>query len=261
MFKENQPIIIGLAGKAGSGKTSVAEEIVPKGGIEASKYGMYWDHIFFALPLYELASIRRNTKGFNEESRKLYSIHNVLFEIFGGSTLGNMPHYYELVSMVDKINRLPIESEGVKPRSFLQQAGDICRDYNKDCFAQWGIIKSVSLYKKYVISREKEDQDSIINPMGIIISDVRFVNEAEAILRQPNGVLICYDASQETLNDRILKRDGKLMSDEQKSHKSEQEIEMIKNMASFVINTDNMSVEEQTLATVSKLGLLQDQNA
>ena len=49
-FKKQQPIIIGLAGKAGSGKTSVAEAIVPKAGFESLRYGMKWDHIFYALP-------------------------------------------------------------------------------------------------------------------------------------------------------------------------------------------------------------------
>jgi pantothenate kinase-related protein Tda10 len=44
-FDHNEPIIIGLAGRAGSGKTSVAENIVPKGSIETTRYGMKWDHI------------------------------------------------------------------------------------------------------------------------------------------------------------------------------------------------------------------------
>jgi uridine kinase len=38
-FRDNQPIIIGLAGKAGSGKTSVAESIIPKGSLDATKFG------------------------------------------------------------------------------------------------------------------------------------------------------------------------------------------------------------------------------
>jgi len=60
-FIQGQPIIIGLAGKAGSGKTSVAESIVPKGSFDTNKYGMKWDHLFYALPLYEMASIKKNT--------------------------------------------------------------------------------------------------------------------------------------------------------------------------------------------------------
>ena len=90
LAKDN-PIIIGLAGKAGAGKTSVAEQIVPKGAIETIKDGMKWDHIFFALPLYEMASIRKNITGERERSRKLFALHEVLYDVYGGSAIGSIP--------------------------------------------------------------------------------------------------------------------------------------------------------------------------
>ncbi len=39
--------------------------------------------------------------------------------------------------------------------------------------------------------------------MAIIISDVRYPNEAAAIQKQPNGIVICFDASDETLNNVV----------------------------------------------------------
>ena len=75
-FKKQQPIVIGLAGRAGSGKTSVAESIVPKAGFEVLRYGMKWDHIFYALPLYEMASSKKNIQGLNADSRKKYALHD-----------------------------------------------------------------------------------------------------------------------------------------------------------------------------------------
>lgn len=260
-LKGNQPIIIGLAGKAGSGKTSVAEEIVPKGSFATKKLGITWDHIFFALPLYELASIRRNIKGFDEESRKLHAIHNVTYEIFGGSPLGNMPHYNDLVDIVKSIYNLPIEPEGIKPRSFLQKAGDVCRSYDENCFASWGVIKANSLYRQHIKSHSNEDEEPTEPDMAIIISDVRFVNEAEYILKQPNGFVVCFEASESTLTDRLMKRDGKMMSDEQKSHRSEQQIDDIKKICSAIINTDDMTIEEQTFETLKAIGIMQEQNA
>ena len=257
-FKKSQPIIIGLAGKAGSGKTSVAEEIVPKGSFSTTKYGVNWDHIFFALPLYELASIRKSIKGFNENNRQLFAIHDVLFDIYGGSSLGIVPDYEDFISRVHKIHSLPIEPEGVKPRSFLQKAGDICRDGFEDCFAKWGIIKSSKLHQRFSKSLEEDSEEL---PFAVIISDVRFVNEAEAILKQPNGVIVFYDASQDTLNERLMKRDGKTMSQEQMLHKSEQEVNLVKDMATIKIVTDNMTIEDQANATVKSLGLLQEQHA
>lgn len=257
-FRKEMPIIIGLAGKAGSGKTSVAEHIVPKGSIDTVKYGCKWDHIFYALPLYELASIRRSIKGVNEKNRQLYAIHEVLFNIYGGSAIGVIPEYDDLISRVHKIYSLPIEPEGVKPRSFLQKAGDICREGFEDCFSMWGISKSYNLYNSFYKSLEEDEEEK---PFIVLISDVRFENEASKILAQPNGIVVCFDASKETLDDRILKRDGKLMTEDQASHKSEQQIETIKSMASVIINTDEMSIEEQAYETLSSIGILKEQHA
>ena len=257
-FKKELPIIIGLAGKAGSGKTSVAEYIVPKGSIDTFKYGCKWDHIFYALPLYELASIRRSIRGVNQKNRQLYAIHDVLFDIYGGSSIGIVPEYDDLVARVHKLYDLQIEPEGVKPRSFLQKAGDICRESFEDCFARWGILKSYNLYNSYYKSLEEDEDES---PFVVLISDVRFENEAAKILAQPNGIVVCFDASKETLDGRILKRDGKLMSEDQSAHRSEQEIDIIKSMASHVVNTDNMSIEQQAEATLLAVGLLKGSNA
>jgi len=257
-YRKEMPIIVGLAGKAGSGKTSVAEYFVPKGAIDSKIYGTKWDHIFYALPLYELASIKKSIKGVNEEDRQLYAIHETLFDIYGGSALGLVPSYDNLVSRVKDIYSMPIEPNGIKPRTFLQKAGDICRKDYEDCFAKWGVAKCVKLYQQYRKSIVEDEEEL---PFVVFISDVRFFNEAERILKQPNGIVVCFDADQSTLDNRILKRDGKLMSQEQTSHRSEQEIDLIKEMASYIIRTDNMSIEEQAMETIKTIGILKEQNA
>jgi GTPase SAR1 family protein len=257
-YREEHPIIIGLAGRAGSGKTSVAEHIIPKGSLESTKHGIKWDHIFYALPLYEMATIRHSIKGHNQNSRQLYAIHDVLYNLYGGSPIGLMPEYLDLVNRVQKIQTLKIEEEGTKPRSFLQKAGDICREDFENCFATWGTTKSYQLYRSYNKSLTEEDQEL---PFAVIISDVRFQNEAEQILKNPNGIVICFDASQDTLDDRLMKRDGKLMDPEHASHRSEQQIDVIKSMATHVINTDNMNIEQQAAATIAALGIKVVQNA
>lgn len=251
-YNNKQPIIIGLAGKAGSGKTSVAESIVPKGSLETTKYGIKWDHIFYALPLYEMASIKKNIKGHNEKNRKLYAIHDVLFDLYGRSTLGDIPDYETMCSMVNEIYQMDIESEGTKPRSFLQKSGDICRQSAPDCFARWAIMKSSRAYRDYV-RQIPEGQD--YNPMAIIVSDVRCKNEAEHILKQPNGFIVCYEASKETLDGRLVKRDGVLMDETHSSHYTENGIEDIKSIASLTIDTNNMTLEEQTKETLIKLNI------
>jgi hypothetical protein len=188
----------------------------------------------------------------------------VLYEIFGGSPIGNVPHYQDLTKMVEQVFSMPIEPEGIKPRTFLQKAGDICRDFDPNCFVNWAIRKSYQIYKsniKSFFSESKDNEDALVPQVVILVSDVRFVNEAEAILKQPNGIVICFDASQETLDERLMKRDGRLMDEVQASHKSEQSIEDIKKIATLVINTDNMNVEQQTLETLKQIGIKEEVNA
>jgi len=244
----DQPIILGLSGQAATGKTSVAEYIVPKAQINSTTSNITWDHIFLALPLYEMASIKTNIKGLRERERQLYSLHEVIYDLYGGSPIGNIPDYDELISLTKSIYNLPIEADGIKPRSFLQKTGDLCRDIDEDCFARWAISKSHKLFKNYL----KDDAlFSNSNPFCVIISDVRFVNEAEWILKQRNGLVICFEASDEVRNQRLMKRDGRQMTKEQSEHKSEQQIHLIKQMANKVIDTNNLSIEQQSHAVIS----------
>lgn len=249
-YHKNYPIVLGLAGKAGSGKTSVAESLCPKGSFATENGGILWEHIFHALPLYELASVKKNIKGSNEKNRKLYAIHNILYEIYGKSTLGDIPSYEDFTKKVYDIYSLPIEPEGQKPRTFLQRAGDICREGYDGCFSLWVLIKSAELYRARIssLSEEQRDQDPAV---CIIVSDVRFMNEAKNIIKQPNGMLITFDASEGVLRERIYKRDGVYMTDEQLNHKSESEIDEIKSISNFVLNTDMLSLEDQALATLN----------
>lgn len=248
-YDPTKPIILGLAGKAATGKTSVAEAIVPKAQISFSDSNIEWDHIFFALPLYEMATVKRTILGLRQRERQLYSLHSIVYDLFGGSPIGNMPDYESLIQLVRDIYTLPIDDEDRKPRSFLQKAGDLCREIDPDCFAKWAINKSKALYRK--ANDLSYDTGQEVGPFCVIVSDVRFVNEAEHILAQPNGVVVCYEASDDIRDSRILKRDGIHMTDEQKSHKSEQQIDDIKKMSSLVMNTDNMSIQDQTSATVN----------
>jgi dephospho-CoA kinase len=253
-YNPNEPIILGLAGKAATGKTSVAEKIVPKAQLTVTDLNIEWDHIFFALPLYEMAAVKRTILGLRQRDRQLYSLHSIVYDLFGGSPIGGVPDYEDLISLVRDIYTLPIEHEDRKPRSFLQKAGDLCREVDPDCFAKWAINKSKSLYRKALeASYESSEEPS---PFCVIISDVRFVNEAEHILSQPNGMLVCYEASDEVRDNRILKRDGAYMTEEQKNHKSEHEIDAIKDMASLVVNTDSLSIQEQANLTISLVNSL-----
>lgn len=241
----SSPIVLGLSGLAGTGKTSVAEAIVPKGRV-ATDSDLVWDHIFFALPLYELASIKTNVRGIRQRDRMLYQMHEVLYDLYGGSSIGDVPDYDDLIQLVHNIYNLPIEYD-IKPRTFLQKAGDLCRELRPNCFATWATHKSKQLHRDYLRSTPEDK----VAPFIVIVSDVRFVNEAEQILAQDNSMLINFSASDEVRFQRLMDRDGYMMSEEQRKHKSENEMDAVSQLAHAIIDTDGLTIEEQTKLTVN----------
>ena len=248
-YNPDHPIIVGFAGKAATGKTAVAETIVPKASFGTTLNGIVWDHIFFAMPLYELYSIRTKIEGMNSESRKMFATHETLYELYGGSPLGKMPKYKDFIDLVLKINSEPVEHDGSKPRSFLQRVGDYCRYHDEECFAKWGVRKANRIHGEYLFSLDEEKE----SPHCIVISDVRFINEAKAILDQPNGIIIKFDASDEIRRNRIFARDSVFMTDEQLSHRSEKEIDQMSDIINVTINSDEMSIEDQVKETVKSI--------
>jgi dephospho-CoA kinase len=156
---------------------------------------------------------------------------------------------------VNKIYSLHIEPEGIKPRTFLQGAGDLCRAHDYDCFAKWGISRSKKIYREALKSLDEQGEMNV----AVIISDVRYPNEAQIILDQPNGFVICFDASQETLDARLIKRDGKVMSPEAAEHSSEKQMDVIKEMASIVIDTNGLDIEQQTSATLQFVNKIKEE--
>ncbi len=241
-YYPNYPIILGLSGKAATGKTSVAENIVPKARIDQNFDGIFWDHIYFALPLYELVGAKKNIRGSQSEKRSLFAIHEILYEIYGSNALGNIPDYETFTSLVKEIYNMDLGSEK-KPRSFLQKVGDMCREYDPRCFASHGVNKANYLYRDFV---RNFDSESDVPPFCVIISDVRFENEAQEILKNPNGIVIVFEADDAVRQERIYERDGVFLTKEQMNHSSENEIEKIKSLAHYVLDTNEIDLVEQT---------------
>lgn len=250
-YDSDHPIIVGLSGLAGSGKTSTASAIismVPNGKI------VQWDHIYHAMPLYEFASIKTKTIGDNAESRQLHLIHDLLKELFHSKI-----SYEDMVELAYDIYAMPIEEEG-KPRSFLQALGTLLRSYDVDCFSHWVTIRAYQVFRKW---RSTCTEDELDNPFIVLVSDLRMLNEIENIRRTPNGLVLRFEASESTRNERLFARDKKYMTADQLSHETEMEStsEQFLSQVDQTINTDDLDIEEQAALTVTtiyeSIGLLQ----
>lgn len=261
-YDSDLPIILGLAGEAATGKTTTANGLAPAARIKSGKDGgIQWDHFYFAMPLYQMANARQTIEGAMAHDRMCYAIHNTLLEVFGTSPLHGAPAYDHLVEMVLEIAEFPCPKEG-KPRSFLQHVGtEICRAYDPNCWVNWmkqKIMKENALWRlenipkvEYVLDDVDGDLIDLEQDLkyGVVISDVRFVNEAEYVANHPNGILIKLTASDSVLYDRQMDRDGVAMTATQKAHASEQGVSQIPEEWFYkVLDTTEMSVKDQVYA-------------
>lgn len=238
------PFVVGFCGRAGVGKTSVANSIVPQARVsevvgehdDPNRYEKVWDHLYLAMPLYELLNVKQTIEGEARSQRTLYQIHDILLDIFGRSPLYGAPDYDYLVGLVDKIAQMPTVKEG-KDRSFLQDVGTMCRDVNTECFVQWVQRKINDTFR--TVRSENEDNEYIC-----IVSDVRMPNEAKFIHEHPNGLLLEFTASDHVRNERLMDRDGYLMTEAQANHESERVDDIPSEYVDVSVNTDGMSLRE-----------------
>lgn len=244
------PIVVGLCGKAGTGKTTVAKGFVPSASSSAIFFEgdsekhledarIIVDHLYFAMPLYAMASVKTKTQGELVAERELYGIHEVLFDLFGKSPLYGLPPYNQLVALTHMIHQMGVARD-TKPRSFLQEAGTLIRSIDPDTFVNWVARKIVS-------------NSAAAIDMGVphltFISDLRMPNEAAFVAEHPNGVLIKYTCDEKVRGARILDRDGVRMTEAQAGHESEK-IELINpEHVAGEIDSTSLSIKEQAQFT------------
>ena len=248
-YNPEKPVVVGICGKAGTGKTSVGDRLAPPAMFIDPKSGFVWDHLFLAMPLYELAAIRRKVQGENRKDRILFETHEVLFDLFGRSPLYGLPPYEEFVTFVARVVDEPIEyDEDVKPRSFLQNVGSLCREVDENCFIKNTQRTMIQHFLRYAEAEDTEDCTYVC-----VVSDVRQPNEAEWVRNQENGILLRFDASDAVRAERILDRDGVTLTQEQLNHHTEDIDKIDDNLIDAVINTDELTLSQQVEVTRSHI--------
>jgi len=257
-LNEDHPVVIGLAGKAGTGKTCTANYWVGS-TVRWLDEELALDHYSLASPLHEMVAIKNGIEGTYAKDRQLYAIHALLLEILGGNPLWGAPPYDELIALTKEIEAMYLP-EGKKARSFMQFVGEKCRGYNSECFLQYlnrSILRGFKSAKEtarfyapridgFHVTDEGPPEHNEDPPIYCsFVSDIRYTNEAEFIRSQPNGILVKLVASDETREQRLLDRDGHVLSTQEASHPSEN-IEAIPNeWFDAIITTDELTVEQQ----------------
>lgn len=225
LFNSNEPIYLGISGRAGTGKSIIAGAIAPfaKFGItlitDDDPAPMHWDHYSFSAPLYSLASMKNKVNGWRAEDRVKYEILNLLLKVFGDNPMVGAIPYNDLNMLVHEIYQFQITSEG-KPRDFLEKYGDRFRSLDDKClirFLKKAIDERILLFNKeieYDRNTFKEMRpDELVDALeprhyGALIVDVRTEDEARWILEHENGLLVKLVADDPVRKSRVIDRDG-----------------------------------------------------
>lgn len=252
-------IVLGLSGKALTGKTSVADVLRPPFITDQNIVydNVQWYKADFAAPMYELAAIRQKIEGQDAHDRMLYEIHKVLVDLFGSSPLYGAPPYDELVDLVYEIALVHCEKEG-KPRAFLQYIGtDLMRSRYPDVWVNYAIRRIEREYRAWINLEDiKFDQGTkgMSTHFGAVIGDLRFKNEANWVKDQSNGFLVRYTCDPRERQERSERRDGTYVPLEQLSHASENDLDDFPESAfDLILDTTNLSIEEQVTFTLKAL--------
>lgn len=236
MYQYEAPIFVGLSGIAGSGKTSVASMIAPNKTINmAEPPPIVFDHMTLASPIYEIVGWKRNTHGADKQSRIMFGLHECIYELLKGHIL-----YDDLIELVYDVYAMNAGTENdPKPRTFMQQIGDMMRSHWEDCFAQLLVDKAFLNLKK--LRKEYEEVDYPSPLYFCLVSDVRRLNEF-SVLNNVNSIMIRLETSKEVANTRVSNRDGVSMTPEQWNHPTETESSQID--YDLIVNTDNKTLEQ-----------------
>lgn len=242
IFNPDHPIIIAFAGMAGAGKTSTANAIVPKTS-SSFNYNLpevVWDHLYFAMPIYDMVHAKTHIEGDDYNDRLLYSLHDIVYDL-----LQRRCSYEDCIELVYDLFHLPCEMiNGEKPRTFMQTAGDYCRSLYQNCFAEKAIKTINNRFNQLDYEYDLNDH---LPPIHFnIISDLRMKNELDIVRSQPNNLVIKFVADRETLDQRLIERSGRALTTEQQNHQSESELlTMDDDEFDIIVDTTKLEFKDQ----------------
>jgi cytidylate kinase len=262
IFNDSKPIILGIAGKAGTGKSTIGSYLAPMGRIASSFqqenegfYPIFWDHLSFAMPLYRISSIRTGIQGSNRDDRIKYEILDTVLDSFGKSPLFGAPPFQNLIQMVNQLATYPCPQDGSKPRAFLQYAGDVFREEDSHVLIKLMARKIRDINTRFrqdvdqvLADHDEEGTDEVLIPKvpGIVVTDVRTRDEAAFLLQQENIILIKLECDDATRFARLSERDGEgIETLTTRNHETEQQLNTIPDdWFNVIIDTTEMDATE-----------------
>lgn len=241
-----------LHGPSGSGKSETAKGIAaPEGIILTKEYKdtiVKFDTMALSSPLIEMHSIKRNTQGHNAQDRRLWLLSQIVGEVIPPLN-ASFEDYIELIYDIESYNLNIKTNDGVeiRDRDFMTGIADMCHSMVKDPFCRHLTNRVRDERRRHL---ENHTEDKPFHYL-VIVSDLRLRRELNYFQNQfQNTILIKLDVDENTQKQRLLNRDGFLLTQNQESHET-QTSPFNDEEFDLVVNSRNLSLEDQISMTES----------
>lgn len=267
MYVNPQLAFVLFNGPSGSGKTQTAKGVAAPAGVpqqfRRDNHLIRMDHKSLASPLVGLHSIKVRTKGEGAANRQLWLIHDTITDLIPPLSAD----FTDTMELVYDIQAYPLkvsykEDEMVRDRNFMTNIADACHNLVHNPFAK-RLIREAE--KETRAAAEEIEQTLTNNPAAygfekgykfeegeevqftnvVLVSDLRLMRELKGFLRTRHTVrTILLKMEETTQRSRLIERDGKNLTEDQKTHET-QVFNFEEGKFDLVVNTDTIDLNEQ----------------
>ena len=201
--------MVGLVGPSFGGKSLITKQLVPMASAhhewDDDNVAVSWSEVGATRPIESLYRVKMSTKGEDGKQRRLYQIHEILVELFGGSPAYGAPPYPEMVDLVHWVESLPVDEGGLGYARFAHSLGDALRDVDQHVFVKHLRAKAIREQSNMLAEAKAQDESGLNLPSAhvLVVPDLHTVSEVEWLVSHTYAFVFGVNIAEEP--DELVK--------------------------------------------------------
>lgn len=177
--------LVGLVGPSFAGKSLIAKQLVPTASADHEwsddDVAVSWSEVGATRPIESLYRVKMSTKGEDGQQRRLYQIHDILVELFGGSPAYGAPLYSELVDLTYWVESLQADEGVLGYARFAHSLGDALREVDEHVFVKHLRTKIIREHANMLAQAKASDDSGLTLPSAhvVVVPDLHTTSEVE----------------------------------------------------------------------------------